>query len=160
MPPTCQRTSARAGSGRRGPRRPAAPGWRGGCDDAARSRPRRSRPGPTHGRGNMNRNLNRTLKVSSILVALLHPLACAPGDEGAVTRPAAMHAPHFGAPVAEQAPEATAPTTQAPEGPASPSQEDGTDQGAPPNNGHGIDYNGGPVMGGTVNIYYIWYGNW
>lgn len=26
--------------------------------------------------------------------------------------------------------------------------------------GNGIDYHGGPVMGGTVNIYYIWYGNW
>jgi hypothetical protein len=24
----------------------------------------------------------------------------------------------------------------------------------------GIDYHGGPVMTGTVNIYYIWYGNW
>jgi hypothetical protein len=26
--------------------------------------------------------------------------------------------------------------------------------------GHGIGYNGGPIMPGTVNIYYIWYGNW
>jgi hypothetical protein len=25
---------------------------------------------------------------------------------------------------------------------------------------HGILYNGGPIMPGTVNIYYIWYGNW
>ena len=26
--------------------------------------------------------------------------------------------------------------------------------------GSGISYHGGPVMGGTPNIYYIWYGNW
>jgi len=26
--------------------------------------------------------------------------------------------------------------------------------------GNGIDYHGGPVMTGTVNVYYIWYGNW
>lgn len=26
--------------------------------------------------------------------------------------------------------------------------------------GNGIDYHGGPVMKGTVNVYYIWYGNW
>ncbi len=26
--------------------------------------------------------------------------------------------------------------------------------------GNGINYHGGPVMTGTVNIYYIWYGNW
>ncbi|HEX8950735.1 MAG TPA: hypothetical protein VF945_02770 [Polyangia bacterium] len=26
--------------------------------------------------------------------------------------------------------------------------------------GNGISYHGGPVMLGTVNIYYIWYGNW
>jgi hypothetical protein len=26
--------------------------------------------------------------------------------------------------------------------------------------GHGISYNGGSVMLGTVNVYYIWYGNW
>jgi len=25
---------------------------------------------------------------------------------------------------------------------------------------NGIDYHGGPVMTGTVNVYYIWYGNW
>ena len=41
--------------------------------------------------------------------------------------------------------------------------------GAPGNGGppggrgkssNGIDYHGGPVMLGTVNMYYIWYGNW
>jgi hypothetical protein len=26
--------------------------------------------------------------------------------------------------------------------------------------GFGITYNGGPVMHGTINVYYIWYGNW
>lgn len=26
--------------------------------------------------------------------------------------------------------------------------------------GNGIDYNGGPVMHGTVNVYFIWYGDW
>jgi hypothetical protein len=26
--------------------------------------------------------------------------------------------------------------------------------------GNGISYNGGPIMTGTVNVYYIWYGNW
>ena len=31
---------------------------------------------------------------------------------------------------------------------------------AAPVTGNGIDYHGGPVMGGTVNLYYIWYGNW
>jgi hypothetical protein len=25
---------------------------------------------------------------------------------------------------------------------------------------NGISYHGGPVMGGTPNVYYIWYGNW
>src|SRR5512143_1253929 len=25
---------------------------------------------------------------------------------------------------------------------------------------NGINYHGGPVMLGTVNVYYIWYGNW
>jgi hypothetical protein len=25
---------------------------------------------------------------------------------------------------------------------------------------NGISYHGGPVMNGTVNVYYIWYGNW
>jgi hypothetical protein len=28
------------------------------------------------------------------------------------------------------------------------------------NTGNGINYNGGPVMKGTVNTYIIWYGNW
>jgi hypothetical protein len=31
---------------------------------------------------------------------------------------------------------------------------------APPATGNGIDYHGGPIMSGTVNIYYIWYGSW
>ena len=26
--------------------------------------------------------------------------------------------------------------------------------------GNGINYHGGPVMLGTTNMYYIWYGNW
>ena len=26
--------------------------------------------------------------------------------------------------------------------------------------GDGIDYHGGPIMPGTVNVYFIWYGNW
>src|SRR5438105_14094249 len=26
--------------------------------------------------------------------------------------------------------------------------------------GNGINYHGGPVMLGTPNVYYIWYGNW
>jgi hypothetical protein len=26
--------------------------------------------------------------------------------------------------------------------------------------GNGINYYGGPIMSGTVNLYYIWYGNW
>src|SRR5690242_2051273 len=25
---------------------------------------------------------------------------------------------------------------------------------------NGISWHGGPVMGGAVNVYYIWYGNW
>jgi len=25
---------------------------------------------------------------------------------------------------------------------------------------NGINYHGGPVMLGTVNVYYIWYGDW
>src|SRR5689334_4475971 len=29
-----------------------------------------------------------------------------------------------------------------------------------PAGGNGISYHGGPVMTGTVNAYYIWYGNW
>lgn len=31
---------------------------------------------------------------------------------------------------------------------------------AAPVTGNGIDYHGGPIMAGTVNLYYIWYGNW
>jgi hypothetical protein len=31
---------------------------------------------------------------------------------------------------------------------------------AKPAAGNGISYHGGPVMLGTVNVYYIWYGNW
>jgi hypothetical protein len=31
---------------------------------------------------------------------------------------------------------------------------------AKPTPGNGISYHGGPVMLGTVNVYYIWYGNW
>src|SRR3954469_20020326 len=31
---------------------------------------------------------------------------------------------------------------------------------AKPTSGNGILYHGGPVMLGTVNVYYIWYGNW
>ncbi len=31
---------------------------------------------------------------------------------------------------------------------------------AKPVRGNGISYHGGPVMLGTVNVYYIWYGNW
>jgi len=31
---------------------------------------------------------------------------------------------------------------------------------AAPITGNGIDYHGGPIMPGTVNLYYIWYGNW
>ncbi len=40
----------------------------------------------------------------------------------------------------------------------------GTHDAAPTGNtvtlGNGINYNGGPVMPGTVNTYIIWYGNW
>ena len=32
--------------------------------------------------------------------------------------------------------------------------------GAKPIRGNGIIYHGGPVMLGTTNVYYIWYGNW
>ena len=35
--------------------------------------------------------------------------------------------------------------------------------GKPPGGGpksNGINYHGGPVMLGTVNVYYIWYGSW
>jgi hypothetical protein len=31
---------------------------------------------------------------------------------------------------------------------------------AKPASGNGITYHGGPVMLGTTNVYYIWYGNW
>jgi hypothetical protein len=31
---------------------------------------------------------------------------------------------------------------------------------ATPVSGNGIDYHGGPIIPGTVNLYYIWYGNW
>src|SRR5438445_7468033 len=31
---------------------------------------------------------------------------------------------------------------------------------ARPSKGNGITYHGGPVILGTVNVYYIWYGNW
>src|ERR1044071_5279981 len=31
---------------------------------------------------------------------------------------------------------------------------------AAPATGNGINYNGGPGMHGTINVYYIWYGNW
>jgi hypothetical protein len=29
-----------------------------------------------------------------------------------------------------------------------------------PSGGNGIDYHGGPLILGTTNVYYIWYGNW
>jgi len=32
--------------------------------------------------------------------------------------------------------------------------------GARPTSGNGINYHGGPVLLGGVNVYYIWYGNW
>jgi len=32
--------------------------------------------------------------------------------------------------------------------------------GGPGGPSNGIDYHGGPVMLGTTNVYYIWYGNW
>ena len=31
---------------------------------------------------------------------------------------------------------------------------------AKPQRGNGINYHGGPLMLGTTNVYYIWYGNW
>src|SRR3569833_367236 len=31
---------------------------------------------------------------------------------------------------------------------------------ARPNGNNGISYHGGPVILGTTNVYYIWYGNW
>lgn len=50
-----------------------------------------------------------------------------------------------------------------------PGQGAGQGQGQPQGNGkpthggsssNGIDYHGGPVMLGTTNVHYIWYGNW
>lgn len=49
-----------------------------------------------------------------------------------------------------------------------PGQGAGQGQGQPQGNGkparggggNGIDYHGGPVILGTTNLYYIWYGNW
>jgi Phosphate-induced protein 1 conserved region len=45
-----------------------------------------------------------------------------------------------------------------------PGEGAGQGQGKPQSNrpvsGNGIDYHGGPVMLGTKNVYYIWYGNW
>src|SRR5437762_8465719 len=41
--------------------------------------------------------------------------------------------------------------------------EKGKDDKAPAGKqkpGSGINYHGGPVMLGTTNVYYIWYGNW
>ena len=32
--------------------------------------------------------------------------------------------------------------------------------GKRPGGGNGISYHGGPLMLGTPNVYYIWYGNW
>ena len=32
--------------------------------------------------------------------------------------------------------------------------------GSKPSGGNGINYHGGPVILGTTNVYYIWYGNW
>jgi len=39
-------------------------------------------------------------------------------------------------------------------------EADAPHAGAPAAPTNGISYHGGPVMLGTVNIYYIWYGNW
>lgn len=36
----------------------------------------------------------------------------------------------------------------------------GTPKPPPPPTNNGINYHNGPVMLGTVNVYYIWYGNW
>lgn len=36
----------------------------------------------------------------------------------------------------------------------------GGNLGNRPGGGSGISYHGGPVMLGTTNVYYIWYGNW
>src|SRR6266542_7171323 len=32
--------------------------------------------------------------------------------------------------------------------------------GRPGGGGNGISYRGGPLILGTTNVYYIWYGNW
>ena len=39
-------------------------------------------------------------------------------------------------------------------------QAHGQARPARPTKGNGISYHGGPVILGTTNIYYIWYGNW
>jgi hypothetical protein len=39
-------------------------------------------------------------------------------------------------------------------------QPQGNAKPSRPTSGNGIDYHGGPVMTGTKNVYYIWYGNW
>jgi hypothetical protein len=36
----------------------------------------------------------------------------------------------------------------------------GQARAARPKSSNGISYHGGPVMGGTKNVYYIWYGDW
>lgn len=41
-----------------------------------------------------------------------------------------------------------------------PGNGSGQAKGKPGGGGNGITYHGGPVMTGTVNLYYIWYGNW
>jgi hypothetical protein len=50
------------------------------------------------------------------------------------------------------------------DGSASMLPDDGTGNAAPAGRavvtGNGINYNGGPVLHGTVPIYIIWYGNW
>jgi hypothetical protein len=47
--------------------------------------------------------------------------------------------------------------------PGNGNRDAGQAKGAKPGGGgtsNGINYHGGPVMLGTVNVYYIWYGNW
>ena len=39
-------------------------------------------------------------------------------------------------------------------------KDDKGDAGKTKRSGSGINYHGGPVMLGTTNVYYIWYGNW
>src|SRR5262245_5317225 len=94
----------------------------------------------------MNTNLTRTLKLSPILAALLaHPMGCATADEpseGSEAQPRIVVArPYSGEPSGAG------------------SEDVGTAQEAL-NGGHVIGYQGGHVMSGTVNVYYIWYGNW